>query len=201
MLLQRCGRSSQSLNAIKHRSSCPEVFCKKVLWNIAKFTGQHLCQSVFSNIVAGLRTATLLKRRLWHRWFPVNFVKFPRTHFFIEHLWWLLLKAIATLFSIGTASRNRVSCFSSLFLTKVTTSINLSGVIRKSALNCCLLARSSLFFTYDETKVILGKRSKPFFQLWNQWSIIQYLNFVSEKIFFLAISIYGYCFCGVFYDY
>ena len=24
--------------------------------------------------------------------FPMNFVKFLRTHFYIEHLWWLLLK-------------------------------------------------------------------------------------------------------------
>ena len=56
------------------RSSRLEVFCKKgVLGNFAKFTGKHLCQ------------------RLWHRCFPVNFAKFPRTPFIIEHLWWLLL--------------------------------------------------------------------------------------------------------------
>ena len=42
-------------------------------------------------IIWGLRPATLLKKRLWHRCFPVNFVKFLRTHFFTEHLWWLLL--------------------------------------------------------------------------------------------------------------
>ena len=35
--------------------------------------------------------ATLLKKRLWHRCFLVNFVKFVATLFFIEHLWWLLL--------------------------------------------------------------------------------------------------------------
>ena len=28
------------------------------------------------------RPATLLKKRLWHRCFPVNFAKFPRTLFF-----------------------------------------------------------------------------------------------------------------------
>ena len=33
--------------------------------------------------------ATLLKKRLWHRCFPVNFAKFLRTPFFTEHLWWL----------------------------------------------------------------------------------------------------------------
>ena len=37
------------------------------------------------------RSATLSKKRLWHRCFPVNFAKFLRTPFSIEHLWWLLL--------------------------------------------------------------------------------------------------------------
>ena len=50
-----------------HRSSCPEVFCKKgVLENFTKFTGKHLCQILFLNKVASLRPATLLKKRLWH---------------------------------------------------------------------------------------------------------------------------------------
>ena len=40
---------------------------------------------------AGLRPATLLKKRLWHRCFPVNFAKFLRTPFSTEHLRWLLL--------------------------------------------------------------------------------------------------------------
>ena len=38
-----------------------------------------------------LRPATLLKKRLWHWCFPVNFTIFLRTPFYIEHLWWLLL--------------------------------------------------------------------------------------------------------------
>ena len=65
------------------RSSRPEVFCKKgVLRKFAKFLGKHLCQSLFFNKVAGL---------------PVNFVKFLRTSFFIEHLWWMLLFSVETL--------------------------------------------------------------------------------------------------------
>ena len=37
------------------RGSRPEVFCKKgALENFTKFTGKHLCQSVFLNKVAGL---------------------------------------------------------------------------------------------------------------------------------------------------
>ena len=52
-----------------------------VLKNLTKFTGKHLCQSLFFNKVAGLRPATLLKKRLWHRCFPVNFAKFLRAPF------------------------------------------------------------------------------------------------------------------------
>ena len=33
------------------------------------------------------KVSTLLKKRLWHRYFPVNFVKFLRTPFLKEHLW------------------------------------------------------------------------------------------------------------------
>ena len=65
------------------RSSRPEVFCKKgVLRNFVKFTGKHMCQSLFFNKVAGAR----------------NFIKketlvqmFLGTPFLTEHLWWLLL--------------------------------------------------------------------------------------------------------------
>ena len=65
------------LRAVFDKSSRPEVFCKKgVLKNFAKFTGKDLCQSVFFNKVAGFRPAILLKKRLWHWCFPVNFTKF-----------------------------------------------------------------------------------------------------------------------------
>ena len=51
-----------------------------VLRNFTKFTGKHLCQSLFL-IKLQVRPATLLKKRLWHKCFPVNFVKFLRTLF------------------------------------------------------------------------------------------------------------------------
>ena len=64
--------SSLSLSVSQSRSGRPEVFCEKsVLRNIAKLTGKHLCP----------RLATLFKKKLWHRCFPVNFVKFLRTLF------------------------------------------------------------------------------------------------------------------------
>ena len=57
-----------------NRSSHPEVFCKKgVLTNFAKF-------SLLFDKIAGLRSATLLKKGVSHRCFPLNF--------FIEQLWW-----------------------------------------------------------------------------------------------------------------
>ena len=60
---------------------------KGVLRNFTEFTVKHLCQSLFFNKVAVLRPAIFLKKRLWHRCFPVNFVKFLETPFYIEHLW------------------------------------------------------------------------------------------------------------------
>ena len=67
------------------------MFCKKgVLRNFVKFIGKQQCQRPFFNKAAGLRPATLLKRGLWHRCFPVNFV--IRTPFLTVHLKWLLLR-------------------------------------------------------------------------------------------------------------
>ena len=80
------------------------VFCKKdVLKCFAKFTGKHLCQNLFFDKVAGLRLGTSLKRRLCYGCFPVNFGKFLRTLFFIEHLLWLLLnRSIIEVVGFGT---------------------------------------------------------------------------------------------------
>ena len=71
-------RSTEFLmHVYKIQKQPPEVVYKKgVLENFTKFTGKHLCQSVFFNKVVCLRPATLSKKRLWHRCFPVNFAKF-----------------------------------------------------------------------------------------------------------------------------
>ena len=64
------------------------MFYKKSVLKNSQNSLENTCAraSFFS-----LRPATLLKKRLWHRCFHVNFVKFLKTLFFIEHLWWLLL--------------------------------------------------------------------------------------------------------------
>ena len=58
------------------------------------FTKNHTKTPMLESFLikfAGLKPVTSLKNSLWHRRFPVNFAKFLRTPFFIEHLWWLLL--------------------------------------------------------------------------------------------------------------
>ena len=64
-----------------------------VLRNFTKFTGKHIFQSLRFNKVAGLRPATLLKKRLWQTCFPVNFARFLRTLFSTEHIWLFLQTA------------------------------------------------------------------------------------------------------------
>ena len=75
-----------------------------VLRNFAKFTGEHLYQTLFFNKVAGLRPATLLKKRHWHRCFSVNFANFLRTPFVTsDGCFWLLL--ISSMFVFGLNSK------------------------------------------------------------------------------------------------
>ena len=83
----RCAIIQQSFLPLAHlffyliRGSHPELLYEKdVLINFKKFTGKHFCQSLFFKIGVGLRHVALLKR-LWHRCFHVNFVKFLRTLF------------------------------------------------------------------------------------------------------------------------
>ena len=72
---------------------------KAVLKNFTKFTETHLCMSLFVNKVAGLRHSILIKKRLWHRCFLVNFVKLLRTHYLQNTSGWLLL-TVTTVFVI-----------------------------------------------------------------------------------------------------
>ena len=74
------------------RSSHQRCSIKKcVLENFSKFTGKHLCHSLFFNKVACLRSATLLKARLWHSCFHVNFEEFLGTPFLLITFGRLLL--------------------------------------------------------------------------------------------------------------
>ena len=58
---------------------------KKVFLEISQNSRENTCARVSFLIklqALGLRPATLLKKRLWHRYLPVNFVKFLRIFFY-----------------------------------------------------------------------------------------------------------------------
>ena len=81
--------------AVIRNSHLELLFKEGILSNFAKFTGKRLCRSSHRrcsiNKALGLRPATLLKKRVWLRCFPVNFAKFPRTPFITKHFRWLIL--------------------------------------------------------------------------------------------------------------
>ena len=79
-----------------NRSSHQRCSMKKgVLRNFTKFAGKHQWPSLLFNKVTGPKPATLLKKRLWHRFFLVNFAEFLRISFLrnifgrllLEHLY------------------------------------------------------------------------------------------------------------------
>ena len=90
-------------NRGQHRCSIK----KGVLRNFVKFTGKHLHQSLFFNKVAGLRCATLLKNRLWHRCFPVNFIKLLKIPF-LKNTSGRLLLTLKCIYEKKQPSRNHV---------------------------------------------------------------------------------------------
>ena len=94
-----CGHMQVRKTPYSHiiRSSRPEVFCKRgVLSNFTKFTGKHLCQSLFLNKFPGLRPATLLKKETLAQVYSCEFCEISKNTFFIEHLWWLLLHILCS---------------------------------------------------------------------------------------------------------
>ena len=77
---ERC--ASAYTKIANYRSSHQRCSMKKgVVRNFTKVPGKHLGRSLIFNKKRH-RTATLLKKRLWHRCFPVNFLKFQGTPFF-----------------------------------------------------------------------------------------------------------------------
>ena len=59
-----------------------------VLNNFAISTETHLCWSLFFKALQ----VNVFKKKLQHRFFPVNIEKFARAAFLIKYVWWLLLK-------------------------------------------------------------------------------------------------------------
>ena len=114
---------------------------KKVFLKIWQNSQENPCVRVVS------QPGTLLEKRLWHRCFPVNFVKILRAPIFVEHLWWMLLK----LFFMFCQRIARSSCENCVFpqnfrtrkLSQITVfyevvHLNNTRLVRVSAINNCL---------------------------------------------------------------
>ena len=68
-----------------YRSSHRRYSVKKgVLRNFAKFTGKHLCQSLFFNKVAGLQ---LYRKETLAQVFSCEFCEISKNTFSTEHFW------------------------------------------------------------------------------------------------------------------
>ena len=95
----------QTSEAVVWRCSVEKVFLE-----ISQNSHKKACARVsFLSKVTGQRPATLLKKRLSHRSFPVNFAKFLRAPFFTEHFRWLLLNGTKTS-PMATVYRNDKDC-------------------------------------------------------------------------------------------
>ena len=75
--------SNWSTNVHRMEAVVGSCSIKKVFLKISQNSQENTCA----------RVSLLIKLQAWglHRCLPVNFAKFSRTHFFIEHLRWLLL--------------------------------------------------------------------------------------------------------------
>ena len=60
---------------------------KNVLRNFAKFTGKHLCQSLFFNKVGKPQACNFVKKETLAQVFSCEFCEISKNSFFAEHLW------------------------------------------------------------------------------------------------------------------
>ena len=71
--LQSKGKRMYYSAAKLFRRSQPEVFCKNFAFkSLAKFTGKHLCQSLFYNKVAGTVVFQLISQKIFRTPFLYN---------------------------------------------------------------------------------------------------------------------------------
>ena len=95
---------------------------------------ENNCASVSFLINRGLKPVTLLKKRLWHWCFPVNFAKLLRTHYFTKHLWATVYMKRSTLiiYTIDTSTYKKRQTKKIVLKTFNFRSVRLSQTIRKS---------------------------------------------------------------------
>ena len=108
----------------------PELFCVKgVLRNFTKFTGKHLCQSLF------------FKKETLVQLFSCEFCETSKNTFFTEHLWTTSGKIVNNLVQQRSTKNSSVRNFLSYFIYNFVTRLLILITFMKSA---CTL--SQLFF-------------------------------------------------------
>ena len=63
---------------------------KGALINFTKFTGKHLCQSLFFHKIAGLKACNFIKKETMTQAFSCEFCKISKNTFFTEYLFFCL---------------------------------------------------------------------------------------------------------------
>ena len=103
LTLKLISHINSSLLSIKTSEEAVTQTCsvKKVFFKISQNSQENACGRVPFLIKMQAAPATLLKKRLWHKRFPVNFAKFLRTPFFTEHLSTTASKSILSLTAIS----------------------------------------------------------------------------------------------------
>ena len=100
---EKCSYKSFSGNRVICK--CYYKFIKiGVIINLLIFTSKYLCLSLFLIKLQDWRPVILLKKRPLHRCFPVNITKCLKKAFFVQYLWWMLLKMVEEFLRISKAS-------------------------------------------------------------------------------------------------
>ena len=110
-----------------------------------------MCQSLFFNKIAGT-PATLLKKRLWNRCFPVNFAKFLRTTFSLNmsgRLLLIFLKKKRCLSKLHTTYKFLPILIEKILMKKFLMKKNLMKKILIKKIKC----RMCLFFIFSMSQI------------------------------------------------
>ena len=129
---------------------------------------KNICERLLLHL--WVRPATLLKNKLQHKCFPVNFAKFLRTPFSKEHLrWWLLVLKqgiLLTLRSNVFLFGNRfslqycsgtlmVSSYVNLFMSSSETKIGPHELFQRSPLPTKILGKCMVFWLLTNDIILL----------------------------------------------
>ena len=87
-------KKKRSILLCKTKTVAHRCFVKKQFLEISQNSQESTCVRISFLInlqERDLKPTTLLRKRVWHRCYPVNFAKFLRTSFLTEHLCWMII--------------------------------------------------------------------------------------------------------------